>query len=98
MEPKIRLKGFQGEWKESAFSESFESLKNNSLSRAELDDSGTVYNIHYGDVLITYNECVKIDKEVKTFVKNAEVARKLSHSCAIKNGDVIFADAAETIL
>lgn len=95
MEPKIRLKGFQGEWKESAFSESFESLKNNSLSRAELDDSGTVYNIHYGDVLITYNECVKIDKEVKTFVKNAEVARKLSHSCAIKNGDVIFADAAE---
>lgn len=95
MEPKIRLKGFQGEWKESAFSESFESLKNNSLSRAELDDSGTVYNIHYGDVLITYNECVKIDKEVKTFVKDAEVARKLSHLCAIKNGDVIFADAAE---
>lgn len=95
MEPKIRLKGFQGGWKESAFSESFDSLKNNSLSRAELDDSGTVYNIHYGDVLIAYNECVKIDKEVKTFVKNAEVARKLYHSCAIKNGDVIFADAAE---
>lgn len=95
MEPKIRLKGFHGGWKESAFSESFDSLKNNSLSRAELADSGAVYNIHYGDVLITYNECVKIDKEVKTFVKDAEVARKLYQSCAIKNGDVIFADAAE---
>lgn len=95
MEPKIRIKGFQGEWKESAFSESFYSLKNNSLSRAELSDKGSVYNIHYGDVLITYNECVEIDKKVKTFVKDAEVARNLFQSCAIKNGDIIFADAAE---
>ena len=95
MEPKIRLTGFQGEWIESAFSDSFDSLKNNSLSRAELSDNGSVYNIHYGDVLITYNECVKIDKHVTTFVKDAEVARKLHQSCAIKNGDIIFADAAE---
>ena len=95
MEPKIRLYGFHGGWEESTFSESFDSLKNNSLSRAELADSGAVYNIHYGDVLITYNECVKIDKEVKTFVKDTEVARKLYQSCAIKNGDIIFADAAE---
>ena len=57
--------------------------------------NGSVYNIHYGDVLITYNECVEIDKEVKTFVKDVEVARKLYQSCAIKNGDIIFADAAE---
>ena len=95
MEPKIRLKGFSGEWKESAFLESFNSLKNNSLSRAELSDNGSVYNIHYGDVLITYNECVEIDKKVKTFVKDEEIARKLHQSCAIKSGDVIFADAAE---
>ena len=95
MEPKIRLKGFQGEWKVSAFTDSFDSLKNNSLSRAELSDSGSVYNIHYGDVLITYNECVEVDKNVKTFVKDVEVAKKLHQSCAIKSGDVIFADAAE---
>ena len=95
MKPKIRLKGFHGEWIESAFSESFDSLKNNSLSRAELSDNGSVYNIHYGDVLITYNECVEIDKNVKTYVKDSEVARKLHLSCAIKNGDIIFADAAE---
>ena len=93
--PKIRFKGFSGEWEENAFTEFFDFLKNNSLSRAELSDKGSVYNIHYGDVLITYNECVEIDKEVKTFVRNADVAKKLYQSCPIKNGDVIFADAAE---
>lgn len=94
-EPKIRFKGFSGEWEETPFSETFDSLKNNSLSRAELSDSGEVMNIHYGDVLIKYGECVDVIKEVETFVKDEEVAKKLHQSCAIKNGDVIFADAAE---
>ena len=94
-EPKIRFKGFQGEWEETPFFETFDSLKNNSLSRAELSNSGEVMNIHYGDVLIKYGECVDVIKEVETFVKDEEVAKKLHQSCAIKNGDVIFADAAE---
>ena len=94
-EPKIRFKGFSGEWEETPFSETFDFLKNNSLSRAELSDSGEVMNIHYGDVLIKYGECVDVIKEVETFVKDEEVAKKLHQSCAIKNGDVIFADAAE---
>lgn len=94
-EPKIRFKGFKGEWENTPFSETFDSLKNNSLSRAELSDSGEVMNIHYGDVLLKYGECVDVIKEVETFVKDEEVAKKLHQSCAIKNGDVIFADAAE---
>ena len=94
-EPKIRFKGFRGEWEEAPFSETFDYLKNNSLSRAELSDGGVVMNIHYGDVLIKYGECVDVIKEVETFVKDEEVAKKLHQSCAIKNGDVIFADAAE---
>ena len=94
-EPKIRFKGFRGEWEETPFSETFDYLKNNSLSRAELSDGGVVMNIHYGDVLIKYGECVDVSKEVKTFVKEEYVAKKLHQSCAITNGDIIFADAAE---
>lgn len=94
-EPKIRFKGFRGEWEEAPFSETFDYLKNNSLSRAELSDGGVVMNIHYGDVLIKYGECVDVSKEVKTFVKEEYVAKKLHQSCAITNGDIIFADAAE---
>ena len=95
MEPKIRLKGFSGEWEKAPFPETFDSLKNNSLSRAELSDCGEVMNIHYGDVLIKYGECVDVNKELETFVRDKEVAKKLHQSCAIKNGDIIFADAAE---
>ena len=94
-EPKIRFKGFSGEWKTVPFFDTFEALKNNSLSRAELSDSGNVMNIHYGDVLIKYGECVDVSKDVDTFVSNNEVAKKLHQTCAIKNGDIIFADAAE---
>ena len=52
-------------------------------------------NIHYGDVLIKYGECVDVGKEVKTFVKEEYIAKRLHQSCAITNGDIIFADAAE---
>ena len=93
--PRVRFKGFEGEWEETPFSETFDYLKNNSLSRAELSDGGVVMNIHYGDVLIKYGECVDVGKEVKTFVKEEQVAKRLHQSCAITNGDIIFADAAE---
>lgn len=93
--PRVRFKGFEGEWEETPFSETFDYLKNNSLSRAELSDGGVVMNIHYGDVLIKYGECVNVGKEVKTFVKEEQVAKRLHQSCAITNGDIIFADAAE---
>lgn len=94
-EPKIRFEGFGGEWKTVPFFDTFEALKNNSLSRAELSDSGNVMNIHYGDVLIKYGECIDVSKDVDTFVSDNEVAKKLHRTCAIKNGDIIFADAAE---
>ena len=93
--PRVRFKGFEGEWEETPFSETFYYLKNNSLSRAELSDGGVVMNIHYGDVLIKYGECVDVGKEVKTFVKEEYIAKRLHQSCAIINGDIIFADAAE---
>lgn len=95
MKPKIRFNGYHEEWKFLSFLDTFDSLKNNSLSRAELSDNGDVLDIHYGDVLIKYGECVNVNCEVETYVKDKEVAKKLHQTCPILNGDVIFADAAE---
>lgn len=94
-EPKIRFKGFSGEWKSSNFEEVFSPLKNNSLSRADLSESGDIANIHYGDVLIKYGECVDTSVDDLTYIIDHDTAQRLLRNCALQKGDVIFADAAE---
>ena len=95
MEPKIRLKGFCGEWESTPFLETFDYIKNNSLSRDMLSQEGEVQNIHYGDVLIKYGECVDSNKDDIPFVKDNETAKVLLRTGALQNGDVVIADAAE---
>lgn len=93
--PKIRFKGFEGEWKKVMFSEIFEFLKNNSLSRAELSNEGDIVNVHYGDVLIKYGDLLNIQKEELTFIADNKIGNTLYNSCHLQNGDIIIADAAE---
>ena len=95
MEPKIRLKGYSGEWIVETFSECFEPLKNNSLSRAELSDSGEVKNVHYGDVLIKFGECIDTQKDRLPFILDNEISKHLYNISPLQKGDIIFADAAE---
>ena len=52
--PKLRFPGFDEPWCSHKFSAVFSFLQNNTLSRAELDATGDVLDIHYGDVLIKY--------------------------------------------
>jgi type I restriction enzyme S subunit len=93
--PEIRFKGFSGEWEDQLFFVCFANIPNNTLSRAELNyEGGTAKNIHYGDVLIKFGEVLDARKEVLSFVTDNEVVCKLKHA-ALKNGDIIIADAAE---
>ena len=94
--PEIRLKGFEGEWMRASFSESFHFLKNNSLSRAELNyGNGIVKNIHYGDVLIKFGEILNVSDSILPFITNNDVASKQDRDTLLENGDIVFADAAE---
>lgn len=93
--PKIRFRGFEGEWKKVMFSETFEFLKNNSLSRAELSNEGDIVNVHYGDVLIKYGDLLNIQNEELTFIADNKIGNTLYNSCHLQNGDIIIADAAE---
>lgn len=93
--PKIRFNGYQSEWQTEKFSSVFTPLKNNTLSRAELnDEEGKAKNIHYGDILIKFGEYLDAEKEHIPFITSDELAEKLS-SFALQNGDVIIADTAE---
>ena len=93
--PAIRFKGFSDAWEQRKFGEVFMSLQNNTLSRAELNDEfGAAQNIHYGDVLIKYDEILDVSKEPLSYIEKQSIADKFKTSY-LQNGDVIIADTAE---
>lgn len=92
--PEIRFVGFNDDWEQRKFSETFIYLKNNSLSRADLNyEQGLVKNVHYGDVLIKFGEILDVEKAEIPFISNNEF--NVSSASLLKNGDVVIADAAE---
>lgn len=93
--PAIRFAGFDGEWVNKIFGESFTYLQNNTLSRAELNsESGLAKNIHYGDVLVKFGECIDVAEENIPFVSDAFVVDKFKNSF-LQDGDIVIADTAE---
>lgn len=82
-----------GDWKVVPFHECFDIMPNNTFSRAELSNEGNVKNIHYGDILIQYNEIVDCESnDIPYLTEQAEI--KAKHAF-LENGDVVIADTAE---
>lgn len=93
--PAIRFAGFTGEWEKSKFSDAFAFLQNNTLSRAELSDSGDgAKNIHYGDILVKLGECINVSIEPLPVITDKKTINKY-RSSHLQNGDVVIADTAE---
>ena len=73
----------------------FEFLKNNTLSRADLNGAnGTARNVHYGDILIKFGDCLDGEQSDLPFITDDTVLPKFAESI-LREGDVIFADTAE---
>lgn len=95
--PKLRFPEFKndGEWEEDYVENLFTFLPNNTLSRAELNfESGSVLNVHYGDVLIKFGECLDVKRDVMPRITDDNFALKYNSS-RLKDGDIIIADTAE---
>lgn len=93
--PTIRFKGFTDDWEQRKLGELFSSLQNNTFSREDLnDENGMAQNIHYGDVLIKYDECLDVSKEKLDYIDKIYIVNKFQKSF-LKNGDVVVADTAE---
>ena len=93
--PEIRFSGFTDPWEQRKLGEELGFLRNNTLSRAELSDSeGTVFDIHYGDVLIKYGSVLDAEKADVPRIANDAVANRQTCDC-LQDGDVIIADTAE---
>ena len=93
--PSIRFKGFTDAWEQRKFSEVFDYLQNNTLSRDQLTSMpGEAKNVHYGDVLIKYSEVTSYDELCSGYIADADIVDKFKTSL-LQEGDVIITDTAE---
>jgi type I restriction enzyme S subunit len=81
-------------WEQYQFSDVFSVLQNNTLSRADLSESGCGYTVHYGDVLIKYGETLDASLEQLPCISSEDVLAKFKTSF-LQDGDIIIADTAE---
>lgn len=91
---KLRLPGFTEPWVSSTLDETGILLSNNTLSRDNLTESGTIGNIHYGDVLIKFGAILDLDNTSIPFI-SPDLTDKFVKSHKAEEGDIIFADTAE---
>ncbi|WP_419584587.1 restriction endonuclease subunit S [Thiolapillus sp.] len=69
----------------------------NSWSRDQLNyDSGTIKNIHYGDIHKELNRTFRIDDEVVPYV-NDTLADSVKEDAFCEEGDIVLADASEDV-
>lgn len=80
------------DWEIIKFDKAFTFYPTNTLSRDMLCEEGSVYNIHYGDVLIKYCSVLDAERESIPAIKNSDNFKPVY---TIKNGDIIIADTAE---
>ena len=94
---KCQYRGLYGylSWEQRKLGDCFEFLKNNTLSRAGLNgENGTARNVHYGDILIKFGDCLDGERNDLPFITDDTVLPKFAGSI-LREGDVIFADTAE---
>lgn len=91
---KLRLPGFSEPWISTSLDELGVLLSNNTLSRDNLTESGTIGNIHYGDILTKFGAILDLDNTAIPFI-HLQMSSKFLKSHLAKEGDIIFADTAE---
>lgn len=100
LKPKLRFPEFQSspEWDNESMGEMYSFKGTNSFSRDQLNyESGTVKNIHYGDIHTKFPSSFDIRKESVPFVNSSESLEKISPDNYCVEGDMIFADASEDL-
>lgn len=91
----VSVRPLASSWEQRKLGDCFEFLKNNTLSRADLNGAnGTARNVHYGDILIKFGDCLDGEQSDLPFITDDTVLPKFAGSI-LREGDVIFADTAE---
>ena len=97
--PKLRFPEFRkaAGWKCESMSKVYSFKGNNSLSRDKLNyASGSVKNIHYGDIHTKFSTHFDITKELVPFINDSELGLIRDENFCTE-GDIVFADASEDL-
>lgn len=97
--PKLRFPEFRDGpgWEEKPFGELYALKPTNTLSRDKLNyESGTIRNIHYGDIHTRFQTLFDLRREVVPFVTSGS-ADDFNQEAFCAEGDLVFADASEDL-
>ena len=71
-------------------------MQNNTYARADLNYKiKNIKNIHYGDILVKFNEYVDVQNNNVPFINNEKNLSKFKSESYLRDGDIIIADTAE---
>lgn len=80
------------DWEVATIGDGFKFITNNTLSRGQLTNKGSVLNVHYGDVHVRFSEVLDLEKSTLPFI-NTGIRRNAKPY--LIDGDIVMADTAE---
>ena len=98
--PRLRFPEFRdaGPWEVKRLGDVYQFIPTNSFSREQLTyESGTIKNIHYGDIHTKYRALFDVEREHVPFLIGNGVTEDFDDKRFCVPGDVILADASEDL-
>jgi type I restriction enzyme S subunit len=96
--PNLRFHDFSEEWEMKKLGAVMDFKVTNSFSRDNLNyETGSVKNIHYGDIHTRFQTLFDITKEKVPYINEEISIVRISEDFYCKEGDILFADASEDL-
>ena len=98
--PKLRFPEFQDDppWSAPLLADLYDFKRTNTLSRDKLNYvTGTIRNIHYGDIHTKFNPLFQVREEHVPYVNPDSSAKEIDDDAFCKEGDIVLADASEDL-
>ena len=100
VQPILRFPEFRGDptWSAPQLSDLYRFKRTNTLSRDKLNyETGTIRNIHYGDIHTKFKPLFRVDEEHVPYVNPAASANGFNDGTFCEEGDIVLADASEDL-
>ena len=98
--PKLRFPEFQDDppWSAPLLEDLYDFKRTNTLSRDELNYvTGTIRNIHYGDIHTKFKPLFQVCEEHVPYVNSSSSSKGIDDDAFCEEGDIVLADASEDL-